>query len=64
MMIKQCSSCLFLDVCDEKKRNCSFYSPITDPLDNNIDYLIETRRNKYYDELFQYIGEYEDDLFF
>lgn len=64
MMKIRCNSCIFLDRCFEYENKCKHYSPITDPIDDNIEYVIESRRREFYDDMFRYIGEYEDDLFF
>ena len=60
----RCNTCIFLDRCFEYEDKCEHYSPTFDPMDDNIDYIIESRRWEFYDDVFQYIGEYEDDLFF
>lgn len=43
---------------------CDHYTPSDDFGDGYYDYLIESERNKYRADFIEYIGDYNEDLFY
>ena len=58
---RKCRNCIFGDMCSYKISDCSDYAPVDEFEDIGSD---EESRQEFYRVWFQYIGEYDDDLFF
>lgn len=63
MRSRKCSVCIFDEICTCKSSVCSYYSPIDEYDNSDLEY-VEESRYEFYDAWFEYISDYNDDLFY
>jgi len=62
-MTKKCSLCLWNDQCYITSSICAHFTPINDePIESDLEDLIERERFRFYEDWFEYIAGWADYL--
>lgn len=58
-----CRKCMWFDQCDSGEM-CEHYTPLNGHSDSYYEILIESERDEYRNDFIEYIGEFNEDLYY